>query len=49
MTQRLIAIVVLAIAAWVLFKVVLGVLASLATGLAVILAIIAAVWALRRI
>jgi hypothetical protein len=45
--SRLIAVVVLAVAAWLLFKFVIGIVAGLATLLAVIVAVIAVVWALR--
>jgi hypothetical protein len=39
--------VVLAVAAWLLFKFVIGIVAGLATLLAVIVAVIAVIWALR--
>ena len=45
--SRFFAVVVLAVAAWVLLKIVIGVLASIATAVAVILAIAAIVWAIR--
>ncbi len=45
--RRVLAILVLAIAAWVLFKVVIGIVAGLATIIVVVLAIIAIVWAIR--
>jgi hypothetical protein len=45
--MRVLAIVVLAVAAWVLLKIVIGVLASIATLVAVVLAIAAIVWAIR--
>jgi hypothetical protein len=44
---RFLAIIVLAVAAWVLLKIVLGVLAGIATLVAVVLAIAAIVWAIR--
>jgi hypothetical protein len=45
--KRAIAILVLAIAAWVLFKVVIGVVTAAATVIVVVLAIAAIVWAIR--
>jgi hypothetical protein len=47
--QRLIALVVLAIAAWFLLKVVIGVVAGIAWFVAVVIAIVAVIWALNRI
>lgn len=47
--QRAIAIVVLAVAAWILMKVVIGIVAGLATTFAVILAIVAVVWAMKTL
>jgi hypothetical protein len=44
---KLLAIVVLLIAAWVLFKVVLGVVTAVAWVAVVVLAIVAVVWAIR--
>jgi Flp pilus assembly protein TadB len=45
---RFIALVVLVVAAWVLLKIVLGVLAGLATVIVVVLAIFGIVWALGK-
>ncbi|MTD43378.1 hypothetical protein GKE82_03425 [Conexibacter sp. W3-3-2] len=47
--QRALAILVLAVAAWVLFKIVIGIVAGVATMLAVVLALVAVVWALRTL
>jgi hypothetical protein len=48
LVTRLIALVVLVIAAWILLKVVIGVLAGLSTLIVVVLAIIGIVWALGK-
>jgi len=45
--QRALAILVLAIAGWILLKVVIGIVAGIATTLVLIAAVIAVVWALR--
>lgn len=45
--RRALAILVLVVAAWILFKVVLGVVAAVATVIVVILAIVAIIWAIR--
>jgi hypothetical protein len=45
--KRLLALVVLAIAAWILLKFVIGLLAGLATIIVIVLCIVAVVWALR--
>jgi hypothetical protein len=45
--RRMLAILVLAVAAWILFKVVIGVVTALATVIVVVLAIVAIVWAIR--
>jgi hypothetical protein len=44
---KLLAIAVLLIAAWVLFKVVLGVVTAVAWIAVVVLAVVAVVWAIR--
>jgi hypothetical protein len=44
--KRLLALVVLAIAAWILLKMVIGIVAGLATVIVVVLAIVAVIWAL---
>jgi hypothetical protein len=46
---RIVAILVLAIAAWFLFKVVIGIVAGIAFFLAVIVAVVAVVWAARTL
>jgi hypothetical protein len=45
--KRALALVVLLIAAWILFKVVIGVVAAVATIIVVVLAIVAVIWAIR--
>lgn len=45
--KRAIAVLVMLVAAWILFKVVIHVAIALATVLAVIVAIIALIWAIR--
>lgn len=45
---RFIALVVLVVAAWILLKVVIGLLAGLATVIVVVLAIFGIVWALGK-
>ncbi|WP_372791355.1 hypothetical protein [Paraconexibacter sp.] len=45
--QRALAILVLAVAAWILLKIVIGVVAGIATTLVVVAAVVAIVWALR--
>jgi hypothetical protein len=49
LSRKLIAIAVLAIAAWFLLKVVIGIVTGVAWMAAVILAIVAVVWALRTL
>jgi hypothetical protein len=44
---KLIAVVVLLIAAWILFKIVLGFVATIAWVVVVVGAIVAVIWALR--
>lgn len=46
---RLLALVVLLVAGWVLLKIVLGVLASIATTVVVVAALVAIVWAVRTL
>jgi hypothetical protein len=46
---RIVAVLVLAIAAWFLFKVIIGIVAGIALFLAVIVAIVAVVWAARTL
>ncbi len=45
--KRAIAALVLLVAAWILFKVVIGIVTAVATVLAVIVAIAALIWAIR--
>jgi hypothetical protein len=45
--KRLLALVVLALAAWILLKFVIGLLAGLATIIVIVLCVVAVVWALR--
>jgi uncharacterized membrane protein YccC len=45
--KRLLALVVLAIAAWILLKFVIGLIAGLATIVVIVLCLAAVVWALR--
>ena len=45
---RFIALVVLVVAAWILLKVVIGVLAGLSTLIVVVLALVGVVWALGK-
>ena len=45
--KRAIAVLVLALAAWLLFKVILGFLAAVGTVLLVIVVIAAVIWAIR--
>lgn len=47
--RRLLAIVVLAVAVWLLFKVVIGVIASIAWAMAAVVSVVAVVWALRQL
>ena len=45
---RFIALIVLVVAAWILLKVVIGLLAGLATVIVVVLAIFGIIWALGK-
>jgi hypothetical protein len=45
--RRLLALVVLAVAAWILLKFAIGLIAGLATVIVIVLCIVAVVWALR--
>jgi hypothetical protein len=45
--RRALAILVLVVAAWILLKVVIGIVAGLATIIVAVLAIVAIVWAIR--
>jgi hypothetical protein len=46
---RVLAVLVLAVAAWFLLKVVIGVIAGVAWFVAVVLAVVAVVWATRTL
>ena len=45
--KRAIALLVLLVAAWILFKVVIGFVTAVATVAVIVLAIIAVIWAIR--
>jgi hypothetical protein len=45
--RRSLAILVLVVAAWILFHLVIGIVTALATGIVVVLAIVAIIWAIR--
>jgi hypothetical protein len=47
--KRAIAVVVLLLAAWILFKVIIGFVAAIAGVLVVVLAIAAVIWAIRTL
>ena len=47
--KKILAVVVLAIAAWILLKFALGIIAGLATVIVIVLAIVAIVWAVRTL
>jgi hypothetical protein len=47
--RRALAILVLVIAAWILLKIVIGIVAGLATIIVAVLAIVAIVWAIRSL
>ncbi len=47
--KRLLALVVLVIAAWILLKFVIGLIAGLATVIVIVVAIVAVVWALNTL
>jgi hypothetical protein len=48
LVTRLIALIVLVVAAWILLKVVIGIIAGLSTLIVVVLAIVGIVWALGK-
>jgi hypothetical protein len=48
-TRRVLAVVILAIAAWILFKFAFGIIAWLATVIVIIAAIVGVVWAIRQL
>jgi hypothetical protein len=45
--KRALAVLVLAVAAWILFKFVIGLVTAVATVVAIVLAIVAVIWAIR--
>ena len=45
--RRALALLVLLVAAWVLFKVVIGFVTAIATVVVVVLALVAVIWAIR--
>jgi hypothetical protein len=47
--KRLLALVILAVAAWILLKVVIGLIAGLATVIVIVLAIVAVIWAINTL
>jgi hypothetical protein len=47
--RRALAILVLVIAAWILLKIVIGIVAGLATIIVAVLAVVAIVWAIRSL
>lgn len=49
LARRALAVLVLAIAGWILLKIVIGVLAGVATIVVVVLAIVAVIWAMRTL
>ena len=49
LTQKLFAVLVLAVAAWILLKIVVGIVAGIATTIVVVVAIGAVIWALRAL
>jgi hypothetical protein len=46
---RILAAIVLALAAWILFKVIIGIVAGVAYFLVVVVAVIAVIWAVRTL
>jgi len=46
---RILAAIVLAFAAWILFKVVIGIVAGVAYFLVVVVAVVAVIWAVRTL
>jgi uncharacterized membrane protein YccC len=49
LARRALAVLVLAIAGWILLKLVIGVLAGIATAIVVVAAILAVIWALKTL
>jgi hypothetical protein len=46
---RLLAVVVLAVGAWVLFKLVIGTVVAIAWAVAAVVAVVAVIWAVRTL
>ena len=46
---RIIAAIVIAFAAWILFKVIIGIVAGIAYFLVIVVAVIAVIWAVRTL
>jgi hypothetical protein len=49
LARRALAVLVLAIAGWILLKLVIGVLAGIATAVVVVAAILAVIWAVKTL
>jgi hypothetical protein len=49
LAKRALALLVLVIAAWILLKIVIGIVAGISTFIVVVLAIVGVVWALRTL
>jgi hypothetical protein len=49
LARRALAVLVLAVAGWILLKIVFGLLASIATFVIIVVAIVGIIWALRTI
>jgi len=49
LARRALAVLVLAIAGWILLKIVFGLLASIATFVIIVVAIVGVIWALRTL
>jgi hypothetical protein len=49
LASRALAVIVLAVAAWILLKVVIGIVAAVAWIIAIVVAIVAVIWALNTL
>jgi hypothetical protein len=49
LARRALAVLVLAVAGWILLKIVFGLLASIATFVIIVVAIVGIIWALRTL
>jgi hypothetical protein len=47
--SRIVAVVVLALAAWILFKIIIGLAAAVAGFVVIVVAVIAVIWAVRTL